>query len=383
MAAGRAAAELATGDIAQARDDVQAALRSAQDLELGLLEVECLCLLGAVEWAEGDYRAAAAAGSAGVAAAARTGWERSTWAIGACAVEAHAALMRARPVQALHAADQGLNAARPGLDPMVRFALRAARGGALCDTGEPRAALLELQQARAELGGAELPDQLAVSEALLEHRSALLSGHPTAAAAALCWLADRGVGLAEQELMRAWTELAAEEYRAARTFVAPLLAGDGRPALASTEVEAAVLEATAALRDGDRSAARHALRIALTRAEALDAVRPFALAGRDVHALMIDQLGDVENPGDFAHRALTDGRRWQPAPAAHLSARELDVLRRLPSLRNLDEIAGDLTVSVNTVKSHLRAIYRKLGVSSRRTAVLAASEHGLLTHDRD
>ena len=40
---------------------------------------------------------------------------------------------------------------------------------------------------------------------------------------------------------------------------------------------------------------------------------------------------------------------------------------------SLDEIAADLTVSVNTVKSHVRSIYAKLGVSSRR---LAAHEHG-------
>ena len=51
----------------------------------------------------------------------------------------------------------------------------------------------------------------------------------------------------------------------------------------------------------------------------------------------------------------------------------------LPSLLPLVDIAADLTVSVNTVKSHVRAIYAKLGVSSRRAAVLAAHENGLLT----
>ena len=62
-----------------------------------------------------------------------------------------------------------------------------------------------------------------------------------------------------------------------------------------------------------------------------------------------------------------------------LSERELTVLGLLPSMLSLDEIATDLTVSVNTVKSHVRSIYTKLGVSSRRTAVLSAHEHGLLT----
>ena len=63
-----------------------------------------------------------------------------------------------------------------------------------------------------------------------------------------------------------------------------------------------------------------------------------------------------------------------------LSQRELAVLGLLPSMLSLDEIATDLTVSVNTVKSHVRSIYAKLGVSSRRMAVLSAREHGLLDH---
>ena len=49
---------------------------------------------------------------------------------------------------------------------------------------------------------------------------------------------------------------------------------------------------------------------------------------------------------------------------------------------SLDEIAADLTVSVNTVKSHVRSIYAKLGVSSRLFAVLAAHERGLLNSAR-
>jgi DNA-binding CsgD family transcriptional regulator len=52
---------------------------------------------------------------------------------------------------------------------------------------------------------------------------------------------------------------------------------------------------------------------------------------------------------------------------------------RVLGTHTLDEIALNLTVSVNTVKSHVRSIYTKLGVSSRRLAVLAAHEHGLLT----
>ena len=66
-----------------------------------------------------------------------------------------------------------------------------------------------------------------------------------------------------------------------------------------------------------------------------------------------------------------------------LSEREITVLGLLPSMLSLEEIALDLTVSVNTVKSHVRSIYTKLGVSSRRLAVLAAHERGLLSPSTD
>jgi len=58
--------------------------------------------------------------------------------------------------------------------------------------------------------------------------------------------------------------------------------------------------------------------------------------------------------------------------------RELAVLAYLPTMLTSAEIAGDLFVTVNTVKTHQRAIYRKLGVSSRREAVERARAHRLL-----
>jgi LuxR family maltose regulon positive regulatory protein len=64
-----------------------------------------------------------------------------------------------------------------------------------------------------------------------------------------------------------------------------------------------------------------------------------------------------------------------------LSERELTVLAMLQSLLSLDEIAADLALSLNTVKTHLRSIYTKFGVSSRRAAVSAAHQYGLLGGD--
>jgi predicted transcriptional regulator len=53
-------------------------------------------------------------------------------------------------------------------------------------------------------------------------------------------------------------------------------------------------------------------------------------------------------------------------------------LRYLPTLLSSTEIAGELFVSVNTVKSHLKGVYRKLGVGNRREAVERARDLGLI-----
>jgi LuxR family maltose regulon positive regulatory protein len=60
------------------------------------------------------------------------------------------------------------------------------------------------------------------------------------------------------------------------------------------------------------------------------------------------------------------------------SGAELAVLRLLESDLSAREIADELFLSPNTIRSHTRAIYRKLGVSSRPEAVARASAVGLL-----
>ena len=67
-----------------------------------------------------------------------------------------------------------------------------------------------------------------------------------------------------------------------------------------------------------------------------------------------------------------------PAAGGDLTDRELAVLRRLTGDGSAREIAADLYVSHNTVKTQMRAIYRKLGVATREDAVARARERGLL-----
>jgi LuxR family maltose regulon positive regulatory protein len=359
--------------------DLEAALAVARDRHLGLLEVQCLCLIGTAAVGAGDHRRAAAAASAAVDAAAATGWQDLPWTTAAHALLAHTRLVQGLPARAQEVAADGLVISPLNQDPVIRFALRSAQGAALGDLGDISAGLVELQHAQAQLCGVPLPTPLAAWATLLEHRAALRLGLPAAAATALGRLAGLGAARAELALMHAWAEAAAGFPEAARVTVGPVVAGEVRPVLRATLVEACLVEAWGAQRTGDQPAARRAMQAALASAEPLDLVRPFTIAGQGVRALLVDQLGGVRDPGTFAFRCLTSGQRPHEPLATPLSARERDVLAQLVSLSNLGEIADDLAVSVNTVKSHVRAIYGKLGVSSRRAAVLSALEHDVLT----
>jgi LuxR family maltose regulon positive regulatory protein len=76
----------------------------------------------------------------------------------------------------------------------------------------------------------------------------------------------------------------------------------------------------------------------------------------------------------------TPGR--SPGPVEALSPRELDVLRLLASDLDGPGIARELTVSLNTVRTHTKNIYAKLGVGNRRAAVRRAAELNLLSRHR-
>jgi LuxR family maltose regulon positive regulatory protein len=92
---------------------------------------------------------------------------------------------------------------------------------------------------------------------------------------------------------------------------------------------------------------------------------------------LLARLGD-----DAAQVLLAAARRPAPAavPASHegLSERELDVLRLLASELSGPEIARQLFVSVNTLRTHTKHIFSKLDVNTRRAAVRRATELGLL-----
>ena len=65
-------------------------------------------------------------------------------------------------------------------------------------------------------------------------------------------------------------------------------------------------------------------------------------------------------------------------PSDELSRRELEVLRMLATDKSQREIGGELFVSINTVKSHVRSVFRKLHATSREEAVDRGRERALI-----
>jgi LuxR family transcriptional regulator, maltose regulon positive regulatory protein len=164
-----------------------------------------------------------------------------------------------------------------------------------------------------------------------------------------------------------------------------LLDGTMPAADLDTRIRAWLLDALAshALDDVDQAVA--SLRHAVDLAGPEEHRRIFLDAGAPARALVARYRDwvDVSWPflDELAQAAL------DPAPAAaspmpvvieRLSERERAVLRYLPTMLTFGEIGSELFISVNTTKSHVRSIYRKLGVVGRRDAVRRARQLQLL-----
>jgi LuxR family maltose regulon positive regulatory protein len=146
-----------------------------------------------------------------------------------------------------------------------------------------------------------------------------------------------------------------------------------------TLIERHGLLALGAADRGDRGGTLAALREALVATEDTGIWAPLLVLAPDLTDLLearVDELGSHQGLA----LELVDRARTSPAPAyvEPLTERETFVLCHLPTLMSNHEIADVMHVSVNTVKTHLKSLYRKLGVTSRREAVLRGRSLELL-----
>lgn len=165
------------------------------------------------------------------------------------------------------------------------------------------------------------------------------------------------------------------EYRSAQLLAEAVL-GDG--AGPRTRVEMLLVQAEALQRL--KSARAATIRVnARQVAEANNLLTPFVLtiAGHSTPSLAVSSDAVDDNPAETA-LAKVKPLFSEAAMAAQLTQRERIVLDRLQSTASLEYIARSLVVSINTVKTQTRSIYRKLGANSRDEAVRIAYDLGLL-----
>jgi LuxR family maltose regulon positive regulatory protein len=284
---------------------------------------------------------------------------------------------------------RGWEVVQPDIDPAAAVLLHLVTGMLHAGRGEPQPAIEALTaavQAQSLLTGAHIlgrvvAEWLAATQArlgMLDEGRATLDGFSTEHERIdAIDLGRAAISLTEGDPARALADLGD-----LRDFIPPV----GFPAYAL--VEAHVLAGLAHLALGDRNAAAAAAEAALAAAEPDRLIFPFAMYDAA-------ELLDVLPRRQTAHGALladvVDLLRGVPAPPIdrerlpqpeELSPSELRVLRFLPTNLTRPEIARSLHVSLNTVNTHIRSIYSKLGASDRSSAVRQARELRLLAIGR-
>ena len=265
-------------------------------------------------------------------------------------------------------------------------------------TGILRASRGRHHEALEEFGAAErLRSRLAGSHALASQVTGWLlatqarlgmTGEAGAALAALAALDDDRAVSGEIGNARAVICLADGDPDGALAAVRDVLDGIAPVIGYVTVVEAYLLAGLACRELGDQRAANQAAERALALAEADRLVLPFAMTGsrellaalprhETAHAALLADILDVLRGASPAATDLP-----VPSRGEEISAGELKVLRYLPTNLSRHEIAAELSVSVNTVSTHIRSIYAKLQVSDRSSAVQRARELRMLAAAR-
>jgi LuxR family transcriptional regulator, maltose regulon positive regulatory protein len=376
-------ASVANGRLDEAERRLEQALVFAREAGANLQELNSLSQLALVETSRGNLRRAAELATEATTFADHRGWFDNVQTLGAHfslawahyqwnelevaethlrrmedgAVMDESARLSAAVLKALLFGARGAKGAEQGLR-LLRGSL-AGRNDArplpfylnsMLDLAEPRllAARGDLDGARKVLGryDGNAPDGLEV----LLARLLLVDGDPEGALAAL---ANVEVGPGPEQ----------------------------RP----LEIEAAVLKAVAHGELHDTRASTAAFEHALELGDADSYRRVFVDVGPSVRPLLESQIRHGTSHRSFAGELVAAFERRAPSVEITklellepLSERERAVLRYLPTLMSNSEIASELYVSVNTVKTHLRSIYRKLGAARRRDAVERARRLELL-----
>jgi LuxR family maltose regulon positive regulatory protein len=346
-------AEFAGGPLEAAAEDLEAAAAIAVERGREGLRLGCLGRMAALEVAAGRLTRGAGAARAAIVLAETCGWQRTAAAAWAYAALAVTQWHRDELDDAERRADAAATAAYASRETAATTAVRALRA-------HLAAARDDVVQARGLLR--------AVRDALPE--SGPVAARWVDALGPAPWMPEGDAG----PLGEATDWLARGDPLAALRRVDGLADADSAapPVL---RLHAWLLDALARQGLGRLDAAAQSLEHALALAAGEGYRRPF-VAGLPVRRLLERHVERPTAYGPFVAELLEALERQDggatPGVLEPLSERERAVLRLLPTLLSYPEIAGELFVSVNTVKTHVKGIYRKLDVTSRRAAVVRA-----------
>jgi LuxR family transcriptional regulator, maltose regulon positive regulatory protein len=315
----------------------------------------------------------------------RRGWARSGPAAAAYCVLAAVCLQRDELDEAERLVGQAGAAVRDTRDRPLLAVHGLNRVQLLSDRGEHVEALDLLRATREQLGDSPLPAQI---RELLTAQEGLLEAAVGDREAGRALLRRATMGSLAVANALARLDLLDGEAQAARTTLAEHRddpdARDGAPM--PMRAEAWLLDALALDALAEHQAAATSLERSLDLAEPAGLRRMVVAHGGAIGPLLRRHVRHgTAHPAMVGELVETIERRDRPArrPAPPtlsepLSEREQAILGYLPSMMSNQEIAGALMISVNTVKTHLKAIYRKLDATGRREAVQRARELGLI-----
>ena len=279
--------------------------------------------------------------------------------------------------------DTQLTGQFPG-EPSVSAIAGLIRARVLLADGDSTAATALLARLRETWGPAHpaLADVLTIAEGEV----ALRVGS-TGRARAVLLLVEEGEHFdrADGRLLRGGLLIAEGDFKTALEAVEACLDDAAGEVTLQERISGLLIAAVAQRRLGSSDEAAGLLEQALALAEPDGAYRAFLDGGAAVRSAMTVLVPPTSRHAGFAGRILERfdaqaPRAAGPADAVSvpLTESERAVLRFLPSHMTNEEISQALFLSINTVKTHLRSAYRKLGVSSRREAIARGRRLGLL-----
>jgi LuxR family maltose regulon positive regulatory protein len=370
-----------TAELDRADHYLRAAVTAARVAGIELTEINATGHLAVLQFMRGSLREAREQAASGLGLAERRGWTATLQAVAAYLVHALVELEQYHIAEAEKALKLGFDAHNTDSEAAHRVTLRVTQARLLLATGRHDAARSALRKLRQRIDPSTMAPVLVRWLALTEAEVDLASGHPQRVRATIGRLAEDETLAQRERVCLARADLALGATEQAEALLAPVR---DTPADLVAAVEAWVVTALLAEGHGRGGQSFQALVRAVAMAEPETIRRPFLVIDRRRMLALIERhrLLTQEN-SEFVNELLAElkpnGPQFDSPPlTAELSSREMEVLRYLPTMFNAGEIADELHVSVNTVKAHLRSIYRKLDVSRRREAVVRARGLGLL-----